>query len=207
MQELHTNPRRAAISYSHPKENDEFFSLDEQGKADLDPQLQQWIRDHPSPEFRDKFVRRNEFKVRRTVDKVTGQPKAQIIKIRIADKDIYNPQHHFDYRISVSLETPWQGRVEHLTPVPGSHGRNKDRMSYRHQMYQVDLTQVSHADNPQQFEHELEVELATEVVRQDLDALLRQRESDYEVHITGLLDNARLLCRKGSIALARDMVW
>lgn len=181
------------ILFDHPKENDEFFALSEEGKAHLDPGLLQWIHNSANRS-------RGEIKVRRTVDKGTYEPKRTIIKTRIADMEIYNPNFQFDYRISISLETDWKGRDEWLVRLPESRGRNKDRMSYRHMMFQVDLTQVSHDDDPYRKEHELEVEIATESIRAELVKLRNGEPSQYEEMIRGLVDNVRLLSRKASVA-------
>lgn len=180
------------IFYSHPKENDEFYELSEEGRKHLPSELHHWIMKGSHAK------RRNEIKVRRTVDKTTGAVTAQIIKTRIADINITCPRNRFDYRISISLETDWDGDVAWLTPLAETRGRNKDRMSYRHHMYQVDLTQVSHEDS-NDLEHELEVEIATEYFHRELQ---RVRSTDspsqglYPV-IYGLIKNIRVFTKAG----------
>jgi len=114
--------------------------------------------------------------------------------------EIYNPNYEFDYRISISLETDWKGRDEWLTRLPEMKGRNKDRMSYKHMMFQVDLTQVSHDDDPMRKEHELEVEIETSRIQTELAKLRNGEASEYDSMIRGLLDNVRLLSRKASSA-------
>lgn len=178
------------IFYSHPKENDEFYELSEEGKKHLPSELHHWIMKGSHAK------RRNEIRVRRTVDKATGAVTAQIIKTRIADINITCPQDRFDYRISISLETDWEGDTAWLTPLAETRGRNKDRMSYRHRMYQVDLTQVSHEDS-RNLEHELEVEIATEFLQRELQRLRATGESSlYEV-VHGLISNIRLFTKLG----------
>ena len=179
------------IRFDHPKENDEFFVLSDEGKSHLDPGLLQWINNSA-------IRSRGEIRVRRTVDKLTHEPKFTIIKTRIADMEIYNPNFEFDYRISISLETDWKGRDEWLTRLPEYRGRNKDRMSYKHMMFQVDLTQVSHDDDPTRKEHELEVEIETSRIQTELAKLRNGEQSEYDSMIRGLLDNVRLLSRKAS---------
>lgn len=184
------NPARHEIFYSHPKENDEFFELSGEGKAQLNPDLQVWINEAA------RRTHRREVRVRRSIDRMTGEVKAQIIKTRVADMDIYNPNFGFDYRVSISLETDWNGQVEHLTQLVESRGRNKDRLSYRHMMYQIDLTQVSHDGSPR-LDHELEVEVSTEYLQLELDRLRRRDPgNNYEQMVRGLIDNVRLLCRQ-----------
>lgn len=182
------NGERQEVLYDHPYEIDEFFELTAEGQQNLNPSILEHLGS----------TRRSP-RVRRTKDRNTGQVKATIIKSRIADLEIYNPNTDFDCRISISIESPWEGSPSWLIPMgDGSEGRQKDRMSYRHMAYQVDLTQVSH-DNQSRMEHELEVEISTEQIRQELDNLQNGRPSKYEELVRGLLDNVRLLSRKGSV--------
>lgn len=57
----------------------------------------------------------------------------------------------FDWRVSVNLEVSWEGDKRDLMElVERREGkrpdRNKDRVSYRHSHYQIDLTQVTPAE-------------------------------------------------------------
>jgi len=107
---------------------------------------------------------RHAAKVRVTRDQRSREVLAKIVKARVADANIYMPGCPVDCRISVSLEMAWEGPVEELeqlaaNPVtPGSGGgggggsgggpqpdRTKDGLSYRQDLYQIDLRQVSHA--------------------------------------------------------------
>lgn len=125
--------------------------------------------------------------------------KAKIIKSRIADLEIYNPGADFDYRISVSIESPWDGNMMSLTPLEEQGAeRNKDRVSYRHMAYQIDLTQVSYPDSAKR-EHELEVEISTEQIRAELGHLTAGRSNRYEDLVKGFVDNVRVLCRAGTL--------
>lgn len=178
------------IFYSHPKENDEFYELSDEGKKHLPSELYHWTMKAAHPR------RRNEIRVRRTVDKFTGAVTAQIIKTRVADINITCPRDPFDYRISISLETDWDGDTAWLTPLAETRGRNKDRMSYRHRMYQVDLTQVSHENSPDK-EHELEVEVATEYLQRELHRLRTTGESSLYDVVHGLISNIRLFTKLG----------
>lgn len=193
MEERKTDPNRENIFFNHPKENDEFFELNEAGRTAMNPDLQNFIRKFPTRN-------RKEIRVRRTTNKNTGQLKESIIKTRIADKDIYNPGCDFDYRISISLESQWNGTPDQLIPMrEQNRGRQKDRMSYRHMMYQIDLTQVAY-EYSSALEHELEVEIATEALRTEIAQLRGGNPShQYPDMIKGLIDNVRLLCRHGSV--------
>lgn len=178
---------RAVIAYSHPHEYDEFYELNEEGKRNLPPSILHWMNPRHKP------------RVRRTIDEDSRQVKAQIIKSRIADLEVYNPQSDFDYRISISIESPWEGDPGWLLEMTEEgRDRQKDRMSYRHMAYQIDLTQVSYQHTTEK-EHELEVEISTEMVRRELDNLKLQRPNRYEPLIRGLIDNMRILCRRATV--------
>ena len=52
---------------------------------------------------------------------------------------MYSPHRPFDYRISINAETPMPPPPETSSPV---YVREKDRLSYTHENFNVDLTQV-----------------------------------------------------------------
>ncbi|KAJ3299466.1 mRNA-capping enzyme subunit beta [Borealophlyctis nickersoniae] len=98
-------------------------------------------------------------KLRVTVDTKTNQVKEVMVKKRIADLEVHLPNSPLDFRISVNLEIPAQ-------PPPkgdlADYKRYKDRLSYTHEAFAVDLTQVKEFDaydrpkgDPK---HELEIE-------------------------------------------------
>lgn len=124
-----------------------------------------------------------------------------IIKSRIADLEIYNPGYDFDYRISISIESPWNGDEKWLLPMKAGEGatRQKDRMSYRHLTNQIDLTQVAYEDQEQRLEHELEVEMSQFQLCTELEKLRTTGKSRFEDLVRSLLDNTRWLCREGSL--------
>lgn len=186
VQETMRDPNRAEIYYLHPHEYDEFYELTEEGRQNLPQSITHWINPRHKP------------RVRRTIDETNGTVKAQIIKSRIADMEIYNPRCDFDYRISISIESPWEGEPHWLTEMTdGGRDRKKDRMSYRHLCYQIDLTQVSFPNRTEK-EHELEVEISVFEIRKQLDLLQAGKPNRYEEIVRGFLDNVRILCRKGS---------
>jgi len=89
---------------------------------------------------------------------------AKIVKARIADLNLHFPEFPFDCRISINLEMDWDGEVADLERMqanksqashrPAPPNRNKDRLSYSHGQYQIDLTQVTqviHGPNVSQF--------------------------------------------------------
>jgi len=125
------------MSYVHTKECDAFYELSQAGHLGLPPS----IRAQLNP--------RHRAKVRITTDQKTGRELAKIIKARVADLDIYSPRTAFDWRVSVNLEMNYDGDMKDLveTTEGGKRAdRNKDRMSYRHLAYQIDLTQVTPFD-------------------------------------------------------------
>jgi polynucleotide 5'-triphosphatase len=81
-------------------------------------------------------------KIRVTQDEKTGQikPMGIIQKTRLADMNVFVPRRDFDFRISVNTEEPMP-----LPQNPPTHQRRKDRVSYKHQIFQIDLTQVKTA--------------------------------------------------------------
>ncbi|KAF7597259.1 mRNA-capping enzyme subunit beta [Aspergillus hancockii] len=181
------NPGRIPLSYAHKKERDTFYEV---SPSELPPVIRQNLNPRHKP------------KVRVTVDQRTGEVLAKIVKCRIADLDVYSPRTCVDWRISVNLEMNYEGDVGHLPVVDTSRGRggerNKDRMSYRHLAYQIDLTQVAKSEPPSKgdFEHELEVEIsAAEIRRQGQLAMTGDPKNQYEELIKGFVDNIRVLAR------------
>lgn len=133
----HSNPGRVPLSYAHKKERDTFYEVP---PSDLAPLIRQNLNPRHKP------------RVRVTTDQRTGETLAKIVKCRVADLDILSPRTCVDYRISVNLEMSYEGDVSQLPVVDSATGggkardRNKDRMSYRHLAYQVDLTQVARSE-------------------------------------------------------------
>jgi hypothetical protein len=184
-------PGRIPIDYDHRYESDQFYELNAEGIRALPPTIRPFLDPRHRP------------RVRITSDRDTLKTTARIIKSRIADIEVYNPASDFDYRISISVESPWEGDNMHLIPLKEQGmERNKDRVSYRHVGYQIDLTQVSYPDGSKQ-QHELEVEISTEQVKLELANLKAQRPSNYEQLVKGFIDNVRILCRKGTIGGGR----
>lgn len=123
---------RIPISYTHKKERDTFYEI---SPHELPPLIRQNLNPRHKP------------KVRVTTDVKTGEIIAKIVKCRVADIDVYSPRTPVDWRVSVNLEMEYDGDISHLPMVDASKGgrgeRNKDRMSYKHLAYQIDLTQVA----------------------------------------------------------------
>ncbi|KAI9796754.1 MAG: mRNA-capping enzyme subunit beta [Piccolia ochrophora] len=186
-----SNPKpRVPMDYVHTRERDRFYELPH---AEL-PGVPLSVR--PFLNLRHKM------RVRVTTDQKTGQPLAQIVKIRIADLDVYSPRTAFDWRLSVNLEMAYEGDVNGLVEVVESgkrSERNKDRMTYKHLAYQIDLTQVTTQSDPSlkpEKEHELEVEVSAAAIRdQGQRAKTKHQVSQYRELVRGFVDNVRTLAR------------
>lgn len=94
-------------------------------------------------------------KVRVTRDEKSGVVQACVQKVRLGSLDIYSPKRAADWRISVNVEIPGQYARTLGSPIytesaavpqpigTATHTRRKDRMSYTHEEFIVDLTQVT----------------------------------------------------------------
>lgn len=109
-------PSGAKVSYSHQREVDYFYD--------------------------EHLATGGTVHLRVTRDAITKElkPNGVLAKRRIADLNVYMPRYPFDYRISINSEAPM--------PVPSADKqpvfvREKDRLSYAHQRYNIDLTQVT----------------------------------------------------------------
>ncbi|KAK2465371.1 hypothetical protein APHAL10511_002725 [Amanita phalloides] len=142
-------------------------------------------------------------KIRVTRNERTGMVVECTRKIRLGDLNIYSPKRLVDWRVSVSLEVP----VQH--PIGAtSHTRKKDRMSYTHEEFVVDLTQVTMtaaSNGPVQILHELEVEiarpeflLATAMRRGDQN-VPEHENSAFDELIRAFVNNARILVRNAGL--------
>ncbi|KAI9702372.1 MAG: mRNA-capping enzyme subunit beta [Candelina mexicana] len=179
---------RIPMTYIHRRERDSFHALPQSAHGAI-PAL---IREHPS-------IQKHGVRVRVSHDQVTGKEIAKIIKVRIADLEIYSPLTAFDWRVSVSLEMKYEGPVGAACSDPD---RNKDRMSYHHLAYDIDLTQVttvSTSGSKPAKEHELEVEIDAAEVRKQGRLAIAGQPHQYEDLIRGFVDNVRLLARAGTL--------
>ena len=207
---LTTPEPRVPISYKHTYETDMFYELTQAGMLQLPPLLAARLQSD----------RRSKSKVRITTDQKTGNVIAKIIKARIADIEVYSPNTPFDWRVSISVEMDYKGDMKELINPDRKDGkradRNKDRMSYKHQAYQIDLTQVTPAEVSSSYimrnlpttlinntkatsktekEHELEIEVSSAEVRKQGQLVQAGQPNDYEKLITTFVNNVRVLAR------------
>lgn len=182
----HTIPR-IPMSYVHTHESDTFYELSQAGILSLPPSILQTINS-----------RHSKAKVRITTDQKTGNTLAKIVKVRLADLDVYSPGTEFDYRISINLEKnlegDWHGLVEPMARNVRRSDRNKDRVSYKHLAYQIDLTQVISPEAAQK-EHELEVEISTAELRKHGILLKDGQPNEFQKLVEGFVNNIRILAR------------
>lgn len=184
---------RIPMDYKHTREIDTFYELTQAGALALPQSIASGLNINPR--------HANKSKVRITTDQKTGKVLAKIIKARVADIDIYSPMTLFDWRISVNVEMDYKGEMTDLVEPQTRDGkqadRNKDRMSYKHLAYQIDLTQVTPAEatSKTEKEHELEIEVSSEEVRRQGQLLTHGQASQYEELIRGFVDNVRVLAR------------
>ena len=179
---------RIPLSYKHTRQTDVFYELTPEASSRLPPSILSMLNH-----------RERKARVRVTTDQKTQQELAKIIKIRIADLDVHSPATSFDWRISINIEVDYPGSVTELVRVvergQPTPPRNKDRMTYNHLAYQIDLTQVTSSAD-QSKEHELEVEIMKiEELRRQGSLAQAGQENNYEQIVRGFVDNVRLLQR------------
>ncbi|KAK0946989.1 hypothetical protein LTR29_001572 [Friedmanniomyces endolithicus] len=185
---------RVPMDYSHPKSRDSFRPLSDTGYDALPPAFR-----------RHAGEKRKDLKLRTTTNLATGEVEARIVKSKMADLHIFNPAGDYDCRISLNLEANMN--LPHLAPytdlfgewAPGeraSPDRMKDRMSYKHLVYRIDLTMVSVSKAlPPKFELELEVE--GQVLREQMRLMSGgEGEDAFADLVGGFLDNATFLMRQ-----------
>ncbi|KAF9698919.1 hypothetical protein EKO04_003239 [Ascochyta lentis] len=180
---------RAEIKYSHTREIDQFYEVSQKAFDNLPPTVRVLIAQAQKKE-----------RIRVSKDARTGSVLRKIIKLRIANLEISSPQTEWDYRIGINLEIDYPGPIEDLEPSldPGktlqSMQRQKDRMSYSWLgAYQVDLTQVVQGPSKN---HELELELDSQVLLDNADKVRRKEVNSFEPLINGMLNNLRVLSRE-----------
>ncbi|KAF8315577.1 mRNA capping enzyme [Clavulina sp. PMI_390] len=143
---------------------------------------------HPSPSPRPNS------KLRLTRDERTGAVQECVIKERLGNIDIFCPRHNVDWRISVNVEIPVdppETAVEYT--------RRKDRLTYTHQAFRIDLTQVNGGEqDPSKLGHELEVEFRDAVELTRL-ATIKETQPEsgwvYDEIIHVFVNNVRILVR------------
>jgi hypothetical protein len=141
-------------------------------------------------------------KIRVTRNDKTGEVIATVKKVRLGNLDVYSPKQAADWRISVNVEVP----VQHPLGTP-THSRRKDRISYSHEEFVVDLTQVasySATGSQPELLHELEVEFANSrlltsaAAKRNLEGSPEHERSAFDELIRAFVNNARILARNAN---------
>ncbi|KAI8964665.1 mRNA triphosphatase CET1 [Daldinia sp. FL1419] len=197
----HATPPRVQVQYVHRREVDRFY--------ELAPHMRQRV-----PACISGLLQQGApIKARVTThEQNTSNILAKIVKARIADLNIHFPHLPLDCRISINLEWDWDGPVEEIERGQNPNkerppDRIKDRLSYKHGFYQIDLTQVKQGpatsgSQPGQAaasaakEHELEVELEARHLIEHGRMLMQRKPNRYEDLVDGLVNNVRLLARR-----------
>ena len=185
-------PGRVKMQYKHPRETDSFRPLSAAGLQALPPAFR----------TRRQLAGRD-LKLRTSTDQAKNVT-ARIVKLHVADLHIYNPNHHYDCRISINLEAnmnrpelaPFDDLVEPVSwqdavtkrEIVATPDRKKDRLSYKHLAYSFDLTRVDVKGLDPKYE--LELELDAEVLRGCLGG------PGFATVVSGFLDNATFLMRQ-----------
>jgi polynucleotide 5'-triphosphatase len=180
---------RAPVKYHHTKEVDIFYELGQEQFAVLPEMVKRLIHSGGARQ-----------RIRVTRDQKTNQVLRTMIKHRIGNLEISSPQTEWDYRIGINLEINYPGSIDNLEPVVEagksleSMKRHKDRMSYSWlDAYQVDLTQVQQGPFKN---HELELELGSDVLIDNADRVRRKEPNSFEGLINGMMYNLRVLSRE-----------
>jgi polynucleotide 5'-triphosphatase len=185
------NPMRVPIKYEHIRETDSFYELPQAGFSLL-------------PDYARRILNPRTTKVRITRETKSGAMLAKIVKAKLSNLEIHFPSQELDVRISVNLEIQYTGDIQDLEEAREDGRRQpsriKDRMCYHHQFCEVDLTQVTKAEDgmaskAQSKTHEVEIELDAEAVRREGKALQMNGPSRYEELVTTFMNHVRELVR------------
>ena len=182
-------PGRIPMTYKHLYETDTFHHLSPTALSLLPPSLQT------------RTPARRENRLRITTDTRTHAITARIIKHKLADLHIYNPGA-YDSRISINLEInlnrPDISPASLIAADDAARGnevpRVKDRLSYQHLAYSIDLTKVEMAGLPPRFELEQEVDSA--LLRRQMGLAKRGEPNAFGDVVSGFLDNLVFLMRE-----------
>ncbi|VUC37637.1 unnamed protein product [Clonostachys rosea] len=189
-----TGKQRVQVHYKHRREVDSFVELPRELQDEL-------------PGCMLSRLGRKNVRARITHDQKTGQILNTIVKARVADIDLHLPTCPMDCRISINLEMDWRGSTKELEQLAASQAgrqpnRNKDRLSYTHGHYQIDLTQVTQQVNlpggasRSEKEHELEIEISPDVLLDQGQRAMNNAPHRYQELVKGFLNNVRILARK-----------
>lgn len=195
-------PGRVRMQYDHKYEMDSFAALSQAGYAALPVCAKQELEHRKPP---------GALRLRTTVDNNPKAPPnaikpviAQIIKLRLADLDVFCPEDDFDVRISVNIEIDFHGRTDIDTSLltqseekdsDRQPERRKNRLSYKHLTNSIDLTQVTYDAEGAVKTHELEIELDAATLRGQALLLKEGRDNAFEALVEKFWNDTLLLVR------------
>lgn len=184
VQESITLPGRHRLDYKHRYEIDSFAQLSAAGFDALPRSALNYLDQARQPRLRTSINER--------APPGTDPVIARIVKIRLADLDIFCPGSPFDCRISINIEVDMhRPGIDPTTIVEGGDTkigeRKKDRLSYTHSVYSVDLTQVKSADGRKI--HELEIEVDAIKLRDQAELEAAGQASGFGDMVQGLVNN------------------
>ena len=174
--------------YKHHYETDTFERLSKAGIAALPPSIRNSVQLGRDP------------KLRTTTRDSDSAVLARIVKINIDHLHIFNPRYNYDCRISINVEVnldrPELDPAE-LVDVAGTAvpARKKDRLSYKHLIYSIDLTKVMTPGLAPKYELELEIE--AQALRDQIRRIHSREPHAYSEVVQSFLDNVTYLMREG----------
>ncbi|KAI5255831.1 mRNA triphosphatase CET1 [Aureobasidium subglaciale] len=186
VQESAANPSRHRLDYKHRYEIDSFAQLSPAGFDAMPPSTLNYLDQ----------ARQRSTRLRTSINERapagTDPVIARIVKIRLADLDIFCPGSPFDCRISINIEVDMhRPDIDPKSIVEGGEMKNgerkKDRLSYTHSVYSVDLTQVKSADGRKV--HELEIEVDAIKLREQAEREAAGQPSGFGDMVQGLVNN------------------
>jgi polynucleotide 5'-triphosphatase len=178
-------PGRISLDYKHPVVVDSFHTLSAFAKQQIPPALQRYIHAKKEP------------RLRITYDTKENKVTDRLVKLKVADLHIFNPACQ-DCRISINVELnlnrPDIDPQALIAADDAEPSRRKDRMSYRHLAYAIDLTRIdTEGMNPK---FELEEECDATLLRQHMQLVREGKKSGFGDIVSGFLDNLVFLMRE-----------
>lgn len=133
--------------------------------------------------------------IRQTLNK-DGDEVERILKQTVDHLVVFSPGDLLDYRVSISLEIPQTAADVDLSRLKVVNERYKNRLSYVHRAFEVDLTSVTSGPVTS---HEIELEINKEMLLGYYDSLARKEKDSslrFEELVRFTVDNTRLIMRK-----------
>lgn len=192
-------PHRVRMDYKHFVDVDSFQLLSPTGLAALPPSIRSRVEGGRPPKLRTTVRHEKER---------NPYVAARIVKVNVANLQIYSPNDPYDLRISINVEVnldrpgmnPDDLVVASSTEKDATPERRKDRVSYSHLAYQIDLTRVDVGcgfnTKTAKPVYELELEVDSVVLRRQMEIAARGEQCAFGDVVAGFWDNAVLLMRE-----------